>query len=328
MAREKINEIEGSVLKTIVYYDCLNHPLKKNELKSFLFFKKTEDKNLSLDFYTSKLLGNNLIDFKDNFYFLKGRDGLVKERKIRNKIWKIKVQKAIRIIKWLRLIPYIRLVFFSGSLALGNTTKNSDLDVLIVVKFGRIWLTRFLVAGLMTLLGVRRKKSDLIAPDKICLNHFITDHSLHIPHKSIYTSQLYARLIPVLIEDENLLNEFIEENSWINDYIYGWPSSSGLKIWHFRVNKNKFISYMKLAFEKILNTKLGDFLERILKYYQLKRIEKSVLIYKKRGRIKTDDYSLEFHPDSPEGKIIERYNKKMIEIGFPEMANEKDSGLL
>ena len=68
-----------------------------------------------------------------------------------------------------------------------------------------------------------------------------------------------------------------------------------------------------------MDTKAGGWLETILKKYQLRRINSCHLTYKPDGRVKADDESLEFHPDSPELKIIEKYNKKIIELGFKDL---------
>ncbi len=81
-----------------------------------------------------------------------------------------------------------------------------------------------------------------------------------------------------------------------------------------------------------MDTKLGDWVERILRKYQLRRINNFHLTHKpggtlsapnshakRGGRVKADDESLEFHPDSPELKIIEEYNKKIMEFGFKDL---------
>ncbi|MBI4117151.1 MAG: hypothetical protein HY451_00445, partial [Parcubacteria group bacterium] len=206
--------------------------------------------------------------------------------------------------------------FASGSLALSNTAQDSDLDVLLVAKHGRIWTTRFFTVLMLGFLGMKRKRGQSVAPDKICLNHFITEKSLYIPRKSIYTAQLYARLVPILGE-EKLVEEFCEANSWIKEYI---PKFSN----KFQIPNSKFLNSIKNIGEKILDTKFGDWIENVLRKYQLRRIKNYPLTYKPGGRIKADDESLEFHPDSPELKIIERYNKKMIELGF-EGLTEKTS---
>ena len=299
--------MEKSILKTVVYYNCLDYPLTKEELDIFSF-----------PAVGGKI--TNLIEEADGFYFLKGRKNLVAVRKERNEIAKKKWEKTLKAIKWLRIIPYIRLVFASGSLALSNTDKESDLDVLIVAKHGRIWTSRFLIALLLSLLGVRRTRYEKIAPDKICLNHFITDRSLYIPRKSIYTAQLYARLVPIFWEDEKLIGKFIEANNWIGESVRGWPT---IKINPSAGGQNSAIlKFIKKPAEKILDTKLGGWLERILKKYQLQRINSYHLTHKAGGRVKADDESLEFHPDSPELVIIEKYNKKMIELGFEDLTEK------
>ena len=296
------------VLKTIVYYDCLDYPLTKEELEIFSF--KDE-----------KGQGTDLVAQSDGLYFLKGRKNLVKIRAERNEIAKKKWEKAFRAVKWLRMIPYIKLVFASGSLALSNTDKESDLDVLIIVKHGRIWLTRILMVLILSLLGVRRTRYERTAPDKICLNHFITDKSLYIPRKSIYTAQLYARLAPILADNVELLDKFAEANSWIKEYIAGWPECVK-ENQKSKIKSQNYNSKLKTFGEKILDTKFGDWLENVLKKYQLRRINNYHLTYKPGGRVKADDESLEFHPDSPELKILEKYNQKMIELGFEDLTEK------
>ena len=296
---------ENGILKTVVYYNCLDYPLTKEELNIFSFRDKGGQ-------------GADLVEESDGLYFLNGRKSLVKIRTERNKIAKKKWDKTLKAIKWLRIIPYIKLVFASGSLALSNTDEESDLDVLIVVKHGRIWTARILTVLLLSLLGVRRTRYERIAPDKICLNHFITDKSLYIPRKSIYTAQLYARLVPIFIEDKKLVDDFIKANSWIGEWVRGWPTIK------FKITDQnlKVLRTIKKIGEKILDTKFGDWLERTLKKYQLRRINSYYLTHRPGGRVKADDESLEFHPDSPELIIIERYNRKMIELGFKDLTEE------
>ncbi len=312
--------IEKSVLKTIVYYDSLDYPLTVEELELFSF-RDSKDREVG-----------NLIETVKGFYFLKDRENLVELREKRNEIAKKKWQKTLKAVKWLQSVPYIRLAFASGSLALNNTTKESDLDILIVAKAGRIWTARALAVALLNFLGLLRRRDQAVAPDKVCLNHFITDKSLYIPRKSIYTAQLYARLVPIMGGDE-LVDNFCEANEWVGDYVRGWPGciknpNDKIQMTNkFQIPNSIFLNLIKRAGEKILNSKFGDWVEGVLRKYQLRRIKSYHLTYKPGGRVKADDESLEFHPDSPELKIIERYNQTMIKLGFPELANEIDSGL-
>lgn len=302
------------VFKAIVYYDCLDYPLTSEELGIFSFKDDVEAK------------AESLVEVSKGFHFLKGRHSLVKTREERNRLAQEKWAKTIKAVRWLKMVPYVRLVFASGSLALRNTTENSDLDLLAVVRSGRIWTARFLAVVLLGLLGLRRRRGQKVAPDKICMNHFITDKSLYIPRKSIYTAQLYARLVPIFGE-EKLVDDFCEANRWVGEYVKGWSLCIKSKIQNPNdksISKSKIQNFIKKVGEKVLDAKLGDLIENILRKYQLHRIDSYPLTYKPGGRVKADDESLEFHPDSPELRIIEKYNKKMIELGFRDLT-EKSS---
>ena len=80
--------------------------------------------------------------------------------------------------------------------------------------------------------------------------------------------------------------------------------------------------------EIFLNNKLGDFLEWFLKKIQQYSIKRDPLTYKKGGRVTIDDSQLEFHPDSPERRLLDRYRQNMVYLNLEELAKEKDSGLL
>ncbi len=341
-----MNLLEKSILSTIVYYDTLDYPLTSFEVFKYLVnpahISPIESDNSGFDFSVEEDRKNikiNLVDIltnlnsedlrvfideKQGFYFLKGREDIIRIRINRQKIADQKWKKATRIIRWLQIIPYLKMVAVSGSLALNNTKEESDFDLLVVVKNKRIWLTRFLVTLLVQFMGKRRHKN--FTKDRICLNHYITDKSLEIKFRSLYNAQTYAHIIPVLETEYGIYKKFQKANGWIKDYLIFWPE---LEIKHLKTLKTSslFTGIAKIK-EICLNNRFGDFLETLLKNLQKKSIEKDPLTYKKGGRITIDDTQLEFHPDSPERKVLEQYNKNIKTLGFDELADEKDSGLL
>lgn len=274
-----------------------------------------------------KLKEDGAVGFSDGFYFLFGKQYLVPLRIKREKLAGRKWRKAIRAARWLRFVPYLRGVFTSGSLAVSNTDELSDLDVLVVVKSGRIWLTRLLVSGLLSLLGVRRKYNQKIAPDKICPNHYITDKSLHIPFKSIYNAQTYISLKPVFISEPGLVGKFFEANSWLGEYVLNFEAKrlAAEKI-SMAMSHNFLTKTKSRAGELILNTKLGDWLENLARRWQVNRIKKHKKQDPPGGRVVYNDNCLEFHPGSVEKEIIEGYNRRLKNLGLGEFAIEKDSG--
>ncbi len=268
------------------------------------------------------LVNNKELEELNGFYFMPGRSSLCEERIERNKIAEEKWKKARRYLFWVQFVPYIEAVFASGSLALGHTNEESDLDVLVVTKRGRIWLARMLISLVMSFLGVRRKGKEKTAPNKICLNYYITTDSLKIPFESLYNAQSYAHLIPVYWGDENIIKKFWEENGeWTGKFLCRWELPD---LYQKRaVRSNKLLLGIGRVLEKILDrTKLADWLEKLSRKIQLARINTALP-----GRITANDRQLEFHPYSAEKDIIKKYNRTISELGIFENYQETDSGL-
>jgi predicted nucleotidyltransferase len=253
-----------------------------------------------------------LVNSCHGFYFIGPCRDMAELRIARQKIADRKWKKTLRAVKYMNFIPYVLAVFGSGSLALNNTKPESDLDVLIVAKGGRIWTTRMLVSLVMSLLRVRRTKTDTIAPDKICLNHYVTDLSLEIPHQSMYCAHLYAHLVPVLLRDEAMTYKFKKENDWMKNYLFNWgeEGEQHLKTLRPSPKMNKVAVFL----ETVLSGRVGNWLEEYFKRVQLKRINSDPNTNKSGGRATFSDLELEFHPSSPEKGILGRYNATLAAL--------------
>ena len=320
-----MTKLEKSVLSTLVYYDVFDRPLTAWEV--FRYAIRVNKKGISFSqvlktLDNSKELKKKISQF-NGFYFLKKRQAIVQERIERQKLADQKWKKARRILRLLPAVPYIRMVAVSGSLALNNSKPNSDIDLLIITKKGRIWTCRALTTLIIHLFGRRRHHK--LTKDRFCLNHYITDQSLEFSGKSLYNAQTYANLVPVL-DLNNLINHFQQANQWILNYLYFYPFQTRgfLK----RIKKPVFLNKIRGFREILLDSRFGDWLERLLKNRQEQRIEKDPMTFKPGGRVVFNDNQLEFHPDSPEKGVLEKYNSKLREVGLKELSGQIDSGLL
>jgi hypothetical protein len=172
---------------------------------------------------------------------------------------------------WLfRYIPFVEFVFGSGSLAVGNVSKDSDLDVLVCVKSGRIFTARFFSALFFSIFRWRRTKNDThkTAANKVCLNHFITKESFALSAKpNEYWRILYKNLVPIYGSQKVMIDFFSANKNWIK---LNYASQNDLR-YQFK-NPSKF----KLLLEKLFSNNFGSWLEAKLKTYQIKKIEASM----------------------------------------------------
>ncbi len=328
--------IRDSILATLVYYDIFDFPLTLLEVnkylinpgrfsaenvKSSVFNIKAAEIAIELD----NIVRMGIVGHKNGLYFLAGRDNLYDLRIEREKIAAQKWDKFLKIAKWFQAVPYLRAILASGSLAINNTEHESDFDVLAVAESGRLYTCRIFLCLTASLFGARRTRYERSAPDKFCFNHYITDGSLNISHESLYNAQNYINLKPIFAEND-LVQRFYIENNWLEKYILNFDFNEVNK-GHLLGREGALCIVAKIL-EFILNSKLGNWLENILKNYQQKRIKNNPATYESGGRVIFNDSELEFHPHSFEAFAIDKYNKKLKQLGIIQHVEEKDSGLI
>ena len=327
-------------MATLVYYDIFDFPLTVFEVNKYLINPARLSKNsilgtISLNLVAEgleSLVGNGHIGSKNGFYFLSGRDSLYELRIEREKMATQKWKKFLRIAKWFQTVPYLRAVLVSGSLALNNTGHESDFDVLSVVMTGRLYTCRIFLSFVASLFGARRTRYEIIAPDKFCFNHYVTDSNLNIKHESLYNAQTYANLKPVLVSN-GIFSRFYAENIWLNKYVYNslrsdFETSLGSDLGFRSISPNSILLAVAKLGELILNSPIGSLVELLAKKYQQKRIKNNPATYESGGRVVFTDHELEFHPRSFEAFAIDKYNKKLKQLGIIPCIEEKDSGLI
>lgn len=264
--------IENSILSTLAYYDALGkYPLTVFEIYRYL--KNPFDKrdiligfNRIKDILDKSQRLKQLVSCKNGFYYLNSKEDRVKQRIEHQKIADRKWKKTRRIVKWFQLVPYLRMAAVSGSLSLSNTRKESDLDLLITAKYGRIWTTRMLLSALTQLLGQRRHGR--IINDKICLNQYMADKYPEIIVRNMSNAQSCFQLVPLLGLAE--FSEFIKRNNWVKHYLYFYQIESKN---HARtIKESKILKTIACSMEWLLDNRIGDFIEQKLGDWQKKRI--------------------------------------------------------
>lgn len=210
------------VLGTLAYADIFGYPLTFSEVWQFLVAKKKTakqvvQKTLNLMVKQKKLATDG------QFYFFPTRRQIVSKRLIKEKLSIQKLKIANRVANWLRLIPTIKMVAVTGALAMKNSTKNDDIDLLIVAAKKRLWLTRLFSVFLVELVSQRRQPGDRMVRNKICLNMFLDEAHLMVPKKEqdLFTAHEVCQLKP-LWERENIYQKFINQNQWYQKYLPNW----------------------------------------------------------------------------------------------------------
>lgn len=323
--------LRNSIFATILYYNAFNFPLTFAEVYKYLINPKRLGikKDITVDIEALKIASElesmarvGLIGHKNGFYFMPGRENLYEERIEKDKLAGKKWKKFLRVAKYLQAAPYLRAVFASGSLAVNNPEPKSDFDVFIILNSRRLYTGRLFLWLISSVLGVRRGRFDVTAPNKLCFNHYLADDNLELPHRSLYVAQSLVNMKPVIVSDGVIIKGFTASNRWVNSYCYNFRQVSVYR----GIRSNNVMLALAGIGEFVLNNIFGDLLEKILRTLQQKRIKNNPATYESGGRIIFTDKELEFHPRSFERVVIDGYNNGLKKFGILNVI-ESDSGL-
>lgn len=302
-ARAARLDLEWSVIGTLVWYGYRGRPLTVDELQRLLL-KRTATRQELFRFLDK----NVSIVKKHGYYSLAEFDVRYPDERslrwYRYKWWRLGVAVGL-----LRHIPYVRMVGALQTVADKSATKRSDIDVFIVIKQGRLYLTRTLITGVLQLAGIRRHGNKIT--DRICLSWFISTDALDLRPITFepwdpLLAWLFSEMVPVL-DTERTYEQFVARNAWISDVI---PAYAAKRL--RAPEPSRFASIM----ERALDGRVGSFVERRLMKWQRKRIASRPPSSHPDVEIIATESMLKFHEKERRRLDRERWETKMKELGY------------
>ena len=266
MSFKKIASLTSENIFSLIYHNLFEYPLTTLELIKWRPGKEFNKLKIQKIGY----------GYLNGFFYVKSNKGLIFSRVVRkrNSLKKIKIAREVS--KFLKRIPFVKLVAITGSLSMFNAKDSSDIDLMVVTRKGRLWTTRFLSIILLILYGFNvRRWGDKNEKNKICINMWLDETNLTWPKKerNFYTAHEIAQLMP-LFDKQNTYQNILNNNLWIKEY---WPNS-------VKIEKNK------RHYKYIRPNKLESLIERL--FYKSQRF----YMNNKRTREVISSNKAIFHP--------------------------------
>ncbi len=258
-----------NILLTIKYFDMFEYPLKKEELWQWLFnyeYIKTLKHGKRREEFEEelrRLVEDGKINKQDGYYFLAGREEIIKIRQARYRVALKKLRKAQRIGKLLAWVPGVRMIAVVSNLGYLNAEEGADIDLFIVSRHSKIWSVRFWCVVLMKLL--RQRPTTKTIKNKICLSYFVDEDNLNLKPTAVGEPDVhlvYLLAQYLLIYDQGgYWQKYIQQNKWINEYLPNFQYTAEAEKWAIKFKGE----WLKAILEK---TELG-FENRLYKHIQL-----------------------------------------------------------
>jgi len=231
--------LERAILETLAYSDIFDYPLRLDELHRYLLLQ-TEMGFLP---QTIELL-NDQVGEKDGYYFLAGRESIIEIRKHREAHSQKLFQLAWKYGRIIGMLPFIRMVALTGSLAVMNSSNDADFDYMLVAASGRVWVARafsLLFNRITRLFGYT-----------LCPNLVISENALIWSQHDLYSARELCQMIPVSGLD--VYHKLMQANGWVRDFLPNAIVQVSKTSKDAKVLRQKFLEYP-------LRGKLGDQIE-------------------------------------------------------------------
>ena len=305
-----------SILATLVYLDILDYPLTASEVWRFLYRPERAATQEEVSAALAGLVTAGKVGESGEFYFLKGRDAIVATRAERKELSKKKWRRARSAAEFLRLVPFVRGVFVCNSVAIDNGKKESDVDLIIVVKPGRMFLSRLAVTAIVQLLGYRRSGTKIA--DRVCLSFYVTDDaldfaSLRLQPEDPSLAFWVATFVP-LIDRDATFQKVRDSNPWVLEY---FPNVFAAPARNEQLKEDPTLTSVKMFFESSFGGSRGEPLEHWARSRQMKRFAANT--HSRQNDATTDvvisDTLLKFHERDRRAEVREKFERRLQELG-------------
>ncbi len=303
--------LEWCVAGTLAWFGVLGRPLRPTEIRRLLLRRTASESEVERALAE---LGDT-VAVRDGYYSL--ADTKVRypspqtDRWFRYKWWRARLAAAI--LGW---IPFVELATVANTLADRTASPESDIDVFIVVRAGRLFTVRTLSVLLLQLAGLRRHGQKI--NNRICLTFYVTTEHLDVSDIAfapydIYLAYWVAGLTP-LLEASGAMTGLLKANAWAGRLVPGYAArraTAPAPSWAARVG------------ERLLSNPAGDLFERACSKFWLKRIDTSPRTDDPDVRIVATDSMLKFHEKERRKVYRAEWEQLMRRLGYdPELIQD------
>lgn len=214
--------------------------------------------------------------------------------------------RVSKYLPWLGMVPFLKMVAVCNNLAFGRADEKSDIDLFIVAKAGRLFIVRSFVSLVFQFLGVRRHGK--YVSGRFCLSFFVDETAINLSPIAIkddlYLALWCKTLKPVL--DDGTAGRFWLANDWCEKF---FKNGDQFKPDYEHLLTGR-LNWLAKFLEFVLKGRFGDFLERRLMVWQVKRAMKKAALLGTESSLVINEHMLKFHNVDRRAFFRDRWRQK------------------
>ncbi len=301
--------LQESILNTLAFFAIFDWPLTATEVHDRLWDAPVGIGPSEVIVELEKLVQAGIVVSGGGYFALENMAAARERRRGAHWLVMHKLKRARRALRFAAWVPFMRAVFICNTVAFGWPRAQSDIDVFVVVRRERLWLTRLLLTVAISVSGYRRHGKHVA--DRVCLSFYITDNVLDLSsvrrgEDDVLLTYWSLSLHP-LYDPENVAAEVRAANVWATARVSNAPTDVMM---HPNSPRFWFSLKIKKLLEKILAGTLGSILNTwagVLQKRKMQGNEESVQNFPD-SRVVISDTMLKFHENDRRDLYREQWN--------------------
>jgi hypothetical protein len=308
--------LDKAILVTLLYADVFSFPMTTREIHHFLIGLSTtlEEVRTSLTHPFPAIAPYIEIGTLQNqpIYGIarppSEKNGLFEKRQQREiasaQLW----PKARRYGILLGHLPFVRMVALTGALAVRNVgSPDDDLDYILVVKTGRVWLARL---GAVILVRICK-----IFGVTLCPNYVLAEAALEQDKHDLFMAHELTQMIP--LTGQAVYQKMRQANQWVDEMLPNaqapfYPEKDGMPRWIGR--------WVQAIFEWSLSGPLGNRLENWERSRKIRKLEKQAI---QSTDTVLDDQHVKGHFFDYGSRTLQRFYERLAAYGLEVAPDEE-----
>jgi predicted nucleotidyltransferase len=272
------NKFKNRILSAIEIASKSGYAISLDEI-SLLLIDKIDTTEIQKNIENNKQL-YELFTIENDLIVLKGYERLFAERTSRDQVSKRLLETAkVFVNQVVHHCPHLKLIGVCGSIAYNSAVKSDDIDIFLVSKKKRLWISilKILILARASSLKafIERKKVT------ICLSYAINEEQFEKEMKTRRNSLFAREFLSIhVLAGLTYYKKTLEKNTWIKNM---FPRLYDFKLLEFQLKKNE----MPLTTKSNVIGNVSNFgIYKILRIYLLLKAFMLNLSYKKLHRFR------------------------------------------
>jgi hypothetical protein len=283
----------AAIARSVVYAGLFDYPLTLAQLRQTLIASVQTPSQILAALSSSEML-RNTIEYRDGFFFPRGRFDLVAERTRREARSRIFLRRHRRLLQLIVAIPYVRLVALSGSIAHRNLDARGDLDLFVVTRGRKVWSVAVAIVALAKLLGLRRT---------VCANFIVADTHLALDQQDLFTASQIIHLKPLIGMD--VFREFVAANPFVTR---NYPNFHPADCAGWQLSELPRLAWLKRAIEGALTLPAAA-LEGATRAAYRAYLRRRAATWPSPDQVRLEDDYLKLHTHSHRRDVLRRFEE-------------------